>query len=306
MIHLEGMGVLGSLTALRLHAAGVPFTWHDDQRRHVAWPASTGLIYPAGDEWSQRNLARWVRWADQDWLPAGVVERASYVYAHQNPPHHGDYKTTPVGRLTLADADAFTVNAAALVESTRARFARQRLGGKVPGSRLVVAHGFARATSLMWGWSTKVKLRLSPELAALPNRPALYGRKVRQLTYAYPVPGEPDVWWAGSSLVRQTTVRELDADKHFRRWCGDVGDVYRGQVAVLDQAGPVMQGWRPRPGTDVAAPLPDLLPSGTVVYPALWHSGVRWAPLVIERALRLITEGGADRDPQPAPAVPDR
>lgn len=289
MIHLEGMGVLGALTALRLADADIEFTWHDPESPHVAWKACTGMIYPAGDDWSTRNLTLWARWAEQGWLPAGVLAPACYVYAHKNPPHEGRYRTAAVGSLTMADTPAYTLNAPALVHAARSRFAQRRRDAAPPNARLVVAHGYRRANSFMWGWSAKVQLHLSPALAALPHPPALYGRKVRQLTYAYPVPGEPGRWWAGSSLVRQTaTVRALDAAKHFRRWRRDLHEVYRGEVAVAAQTGPVLQGWRPRPVRDDRAPVPTAEPDGTIVYPALWHSGVRWAPLAVDHALTLL------------------
>ncbi|MGH3610714.1 MAG: hypothetical protein ACRDRO_04060 [Pseudonocardiaceae bacterium] len=292
-VHVQGMGLLGSLTAHRLEALGVPFTWDDTDHPYVAWKASTGLVYPAGDEFTMSNLAAWGRWAAGGWLPAGVVEQVSYVFAQASHPHGGRYTTSPAGGLTLAHAPAYTVNVPALVSGARTRYADTRVPTTNTTGRLLVAHGHATATSFMWGWAAQVTLRLHPELAALPQRPALYGKKVRQFTYAYPVAGEPGRWWAGSSLHRQSTPRPLDAGKHLARWLRDVPEVYRGAVTITSATEPV-QGWRPRPRKDVPAPLP-VLTGGRVVYPALWHSGLRWAPLVVEEALRLAEIGGTDR-----------
>ena len=41
MIHIEGMGVLGSFLAWELHNRQVPFTWYDNLARANAWSACT-------------------------------------------------------------------------------------------------------------------------------------------------------------------------------------------------------------------------------------------------------------------------
>lgn len=47
-VHIEGMGVIGSILAWHLHSAGQVFTWSDIDTEVNAWEACTGIIYPSG------------------------------------------------------------------------------------------------------------------------------------------------------------------------------------------------------------------------------------------------------------------
>jgi hypothetical protein len=288
------MGLLGSLLAWRLTADGITFTWHDTDTPHTAWKASTGLVYPAGDARSQRNLAAWTDWWARPTLPPGVLLPVHYVFAHRHPPHEGRYRTTPLGPgLTLAHAAAFTVDVPQLVHTTRGHFASRRTDTPPPDADVLVrAHGHHRAVCWMWGWSAPVQLRLPAVLAELPHRPALYGRKVRQLVYAYPIPSRPGWWWAGSTLTRQTHPRSLSADAHLRRWMDNWAAVWP-RIDLTAAEAPA-QGWRPRPD-DADTPDPvrvDTARGPVITLPALWHSGVRWAPEVIDHTVDQLARIG--------------
>lgn len=284
MIHIEGMGWLGSVLAFRLAAEGRAFSWSDTRDPMNSWEASTGLVYPAGDERSQKNLTEWNRWYLRPFLPDGTVERVNYLFGHKNPPHGGKWGFIDLGHAKVADDHAFSVNVPAIVAAARDRFAERETDVVPPGTTSVaVAHGTARAESYMWGWSAQVRLVLPPELETLEHRPVFYGRRVRRLAYAYALPGT-GLHLAGSTLVRQTTRKELDAEKHFARWMADFREVFPS-IGVEDVARPI-QGWRPRPAAD---DLDGLREDGNrVIFPALWHSGVRWAPELIESAVRLL------------------
>ncbi|WP_256789025.1 hypothetical protein [Frankia sp. AvcI1] len=291
MIHLEGMGWLGAVLAFRLDREGVPFTWHDIDAPYVAWRASTGLVYPAGDARSQAGLAGWGQWARDGWLPAGTVEQVGYVYAHKAPPHQGRYRTVPLAPgVTLADAPAFAVHVPRVVEAARQRFAERRRAGRPAGAVTVQAHGSARARAVMWGWSAPVRLALPAQVAELPYRAAFYGRRVRRLVYAYPIPGRAQWWWAGSALVRQTRPRRLDTARQLARWDEDWQAVWP-QVHVMERAR-VVEGWRPRPADGDQAGVVTDVGQGVVTVPALWHSGVRWAPGVVREVMNVLAVWG--------------
>lgn len=279
MIHIEGMGWFGSVLAFKLAQLDVPFTWSDIDDPQNSWRASTGLVYPAGDERSQRNLSAWCAWNLEGWLPSFAIEPVDYLFGHKNPPHGGKWSYEDLGWARIANASAFSVNVPVIVEQARHRFAERRRAGRSSTDTLVVAHGSARAASYVWGWSVPVQLT-PPSSLQSPLRPVFYGRVIRRLAYAYALPGTP-LHLAGSTLVRQTQRKELDAEKHFARWEKDFAQVFP-DVAVR-RVGVAVQGWRPRPADDDQAGV--IWRDGALHVPALWHSGVRWAPEVIEDLL---------------------
>lgn len=278
MIHIEGMGWFGSLIAYRLHAEKIPFTWNDTEDSQNSWEASTGLVYPAGDERSEANLAAWA--ARDQFLPHGTVERVDYLFSHKNPPHGGKWPYEDLGFAKMAHASAYSVNVPVIVKSARRGFAHLRLEAAPSSSQLIVAHGSARATSYVWGWSVPVSLSLPRHLSS-PHRPVFYGRQVRRLAYAYALPGTP-LHLAGSTLVRQTVRKELDAEKHYERWLKDFAACFP-EVGVT-RIGEPKQGWRPRPddGDDRVMVRGG---DGAIMVPALWHSGVRWAPEILKAVM---------------------
>lgn len=288
-VHIEGMGWLGSALAFRLNRAGVPFTWNDIDSGHVAWRASTGIVYPAGDERSQTNLRAWAGWHSSGLFPAGTVAPAAYCYAHKNPPHEGRYQVTDLGWLRVAHAQCFAVDVPAIVRAARAEFADARVDAAPAGAPRVVAHGYSpRRTGYVWGWSAAVALDIPEEVTRLAGerRIALYGKPHRfQLAYAYPIPTRPGWWWAGSSLVPQSKAGDGNTARPFEAWRGALPTLYP-KARLLDAETPV-QGWRPRGSADDPLGL-NVDPDGTITFPPLWHSGVRWAPTLIEEAAQRL------------------
>lgn len=287
MIHLEGLGWLGAALAYRLEHAGMEFTWHDNDSAYTAWKASTGLVYPAGDARTMRNLRLWTAWAADGFLPLGFVARVRFAHTFQAPPHGGIYGSVRLpGGLTVADAPAFSVNVPGIVTAARERFADRRTDGPEPDDRLIVAHGSARATSFVWGWSADVAIAWPDGLWPYPEQAALYGQAHRfQSVHAYPVPGGPLRYRAGSSQVVQdrATGRYDNAAKAFDRWLEAFPKVYPDLAAA--PLGHPVQGWRPRadPGDRTAL---LIRPDGALTLPALNHSGVRWAPELVEAAVQ--------------------
>lgn len=294
MIHIEGMGLLGSLLALNLHERDQPFTWHDSASPITAWKACTGMVYPAGDDRSMEGLRGWQSWLTEGWLPYLRAEPVRYVYAHKNPPHEGKYRAEfDLGDMRVAPTQpgAVGVNVPAIVTSTQLKFQASRYTACPSDATTVVrAHGFnERLGSYMWGWSARVGLDVPDDLKAACDgmRPAFYSRKDRfQIVYAYPIPGE-EGWWAGSAIISQKTPHSLDIAKHFARWSSAWAELWP-RVPVT-HVGEQREGWRPRPAVEVDDAHLVERQGNVITFPPLWHSGVRWAPLVINRALEMLT-----------------
>jgi hypothetical protein len=289
MIHLEGMGILGSYIALRLEQEGMPFTWHDSRLRVNAWWASTGAIFPSGDADDQWALDVWREHLGQDGF-ADFMEEANYVYCTKNPPHGGRYTSEElVPGIRLAELSSLHVNASQFVLSTRMRFRLQELSvpdgerlrqGDTEPNEYVVTHGFgARLERFMWGWTIPVRVRTRPSDLTVGLRAALYMRHGRfTMAYAYPIPGT-DMWYSGSSLISQHEPKELDIDAKFKRWRNDFMELSGGFVTGVSRAGQPRQGWRPVPGREDKAWVRRTADGLLGVRP-LWHSGIRQAPLV--------------------------
>lgn len=292
-VHIEGMGWLGSLTAHQLARAGVEFTWSDTDTRWVAWPASTGLVYPTGpgDEQSQRGMRGWQRWlADDPWLARYVVP-ALFAYSTKTPPHHGAYERSEIAPgLTIAHAPCYASDPRALVLDARAEFADRRLPSTPDTPVLVQAHSAGRLRSFMWGWSARVKVYGSVET---DDPIAYYGRRISQPCYANPV-GATGLHYAGSTVVEQRTPKSLDCGKHYRLW----ESWFLKQFPSVDRVEvvePPTEGWRPRPLDDDSG-LAEFRREGgqtVITTPPLGHSGVRWAPPVIDSIVHSVLEATA-------------
>jgi len=276
------MGWLGSVLALRLDQAGVPFTWNDNDSAVCAWPVSTGLVYPAGDRRTMLNLGAWMRWSEQRDIVGRNVTPAEFVFAHKSPPHGGKYDSSPaMGNLHRAKAPCLAVDVAAIVRQARLKFSDRRTEGPARGQRLIVAHGFGtRLGSLVWGWSAPAKIG-----GLDSDSVALYAKAHRfQTLYAVPRGG---IHRVGSSSLNQGMRARPDADRAKRardRWIGHFPTVF--PTLELIDVGEPQQGWRPHARTgDLGSTIVNV--DGTVTLPPLWHSGIRWAPSVIEQAVIL-------------------
>jgi hypothetical protein len=296
LIHLQGMGVIGSALAWALHARGIPFTWSDTDDPITSWRASTGAVYPSLSERDAAGYRGWERWfASPPWTPLKerrIVERAAYWYCTKMPPH--GFKTAPartVGRMKMHPLPSFHLNAQTLVPLTRQHFASLERPLSVSGERLVVAHGFNdRLRRYVWGWMRPVVLDTS-NLDAGGLRPSVYLRQGRVvMAYAYPIPGTI-YWYAGSTLLVQGTPKTRDPENDVARWRRRWDQLTGGLCPVLGHYGPAVQGWRPSTGPVGQEPMQRLWEereAGTLVVMPCWHSGVRWLPLIVEELLEKV------------------
>jgi hypothetical protein len=238
-IHLQGMGVTGSLLARLLAHSGLSFTWHDIEAERVSWKAATGAIYPCEDEPGLRDLVEWQNWVRKGGPFTGEpwCEEADYWSVFLKP-------GAPPKPLELSPTFSVHVNAQVLVRSTRQRFAASRRTGEVEADYVIVAHGFnSRMQFTHWGWSGLVELH--SKLPANGRRPCIYYRKGSLMFYAYPVPGRPEAHYAGSSIIRQKLGKEhsLVLTPKYETWQKHFGDLAKVSVGRILE--PLVEGWRP-------------------------------------------------------------
>lgn len=290
MIHLEGMGILGSILAWTLDRHGKKFTWHDNELKVCAWRASTGAIYPSGDAFDRWNYEAWKRWySDPPWHEKIFVEQTGWWYCTKAAPHGAkDKPVARAGDLQRSSACSMHFNAQHFVRFTRDVFAEQRRSAAPAGSTKVVAHGFNRRLDhYVWGWNRKVRLSFSETLTGqeyLP-RASLYFREGRfVMAYAYAVPGD-DTWYAGSSLIVQKKPNPLDMASKYERWKSNFHRLGDGRVTVASES-EFTEGWRPA-ASDKDTSLASWI-DGSLVLRPLWNSGIRHSPAVMRAALEAL------------------
>jgi len=283
-VHLEGMGVLGCLLALRLEQLGISFTWNDKDAPVNAWVACTGCIYPSGDDFDMDNYVAWQNGFCG--LATEEFQRATYFFLSKRPPHGGKYAFWRDGVFGISSLPSFHVNVQSLVPRVRARFAKRRVKPR-HGQLHIVSHGFGkRLFRYMWGWTVKVRLSFQPSLLEGTTAACLYMRVGRyKLAYAYPIPGERGWYYAGSSLITQGVARSLEVEPKYNVWLAHV--LKTTGIKVIER-GAALEGWRP-----VAAPADDALVEridDALHVKPLWSSGLRHAPAVVDATVRLIAK----------------
>lgn len=306
MIHLEGMGLLGCLTAVQLCKHRVSFTWHDTDDKINAWQASTGACYPASGEVDHDSWLQWRRWWSNKSYSPHVEQCAYWVDStHKSLPHGlvADVQAE-VGGMRLVGYSVHC-NAQSLVQSVREQLRTVRTVG-VPKTctTLIVSHGFSkRRVRYLWGWTRLIRLRY-PEEIAKHGRPSFYLRKNRfQFAYCYPRPGT-DQWYAGSSLISQTDAKPLAIESKYEGWEQRFMELSGGKVEITDR-GEMLQGWRPAKGGSLSqeeghkAGRPDLLLDETeggrrtIYFPTLASNGFRHFPEVWRQLQEALAIGSA-------------
>lgn len=245
-LHLEGMGLLGSLTAWQLWYRDVPFTWWDTNERHTAWKASTGACYPTSSDLDIQCCSTLSKWIDSGTYPAGCLSRAQYWVdsQHRTLPH--GLKTDVIdelGPMRLVGT-SYHVNAQKLVRRTRRLFKEFKRELQPKTSIPILSQGFSRADRYLWGWTRLVRLKLPKRIETRLYVPSFYLRKNRfQFAYCYPKPGT-NWWYAGSNLINQKKPKELEIEKKYQGWKERFLELSGGEIGIKE-TGPFFQGWRP-------------------------------------------------------------
>ena len=279
-VHLEGMGVIGSVVAHRLHLAGIPFTWEDARREHNAYRASAGGVYPINAPRqphaavSTKAYMAWVIAAHANTFGPGAADLCDYLYNTQSAPFDQPWKPDGQrGGLNVGPSPVVSVNTRQLVEATRARFADQEAPAAL-GAKRFITHGFGPRLAV-YGWGCTAVMELADEdfrigQARRPLMSLFASRAVR--LYVVPLPGTPH-YIVGSTLrVAQQRPEPLPgraqtAVMHYqtllRKLAGITGIVHeirqgwrpmahKGDAALLRKVGDQAWAIRPAAGSGVA------------------------------------------------------
>lgn len=307
-VHLEGMGVMGALTAYQLQALGVSFTWHEretyEQQQTIsptdyftAWHASTGAIFPTGNVADIRCKDIW-EGEFREAYPEGIVQSAQWWFGAKKPPHEAPIQVVnEVGGLKMGSQGSLHVDAQRLVRQARQDFAASRISmselSRDPGQAhrcdlYLISHGWQpqRLTHVYWGWTRRIKLKFNSEEIS-PNS-AFYFRKDRFfIRYAYPIGGS-GWWYAGSTITRQKEAKHVPgrAEREYERWKKDFLELTNGMVEIVEE-GAHIEGWRPAMGKMhdespaqyevISYPKTQVHPN-YMHYPSRSHDGIRRFP----------------------------
>jgi hypothetical protein len=292
MIHIEGMGVLGSFLAWELHNRQVPFTWYDNLARANAWSACTSAIFPTGKPTDMMNYTEWwTRFNNKGcpWqkdLGNSFMEEAGYWFLSKNPPHEGNYPIDhSVPPLHMGALPSLHLNTQKFVVRTRQFFMKQYTfvdNFKDNGSQRIVAHGFSsRLKEYIWGWTVPVQLEYPQAYNYEGKRPCLYLRKGSFFQYAYPIPGTPN-WYSGSSLIVSREIKEYDMINKVHTWLKWIEKFTEGRFNA-EVVGYPVQGWRPRGYDEDTEEAVEI--EGKILVRPHWHDGVRNGPSTIRAVL---------------------
>ena len=261
-VHLEGMGVIGSVTAYRLREAGVPFTWSDGRVECNAYRASAGGVYPINTNVSHaavhhNSCMAWITAANVRAFGPSTTELCDYLYNTVSAPFGQSWKPVAKrGSLNLAPIPVVSVNTRQLVDVARARFAAQE-GPPEPDAKRFITHGFGpRLAAHGWGCTAVVEIANEERIrdGATDTRPLLSLFAARSMRlYVVPLPGTLFYVIGSTIRVAQQKPETLDAK------AADLSQRYRGmmrRLAGLDAiVHDVRQGWRPLANDADAAPL---------------------------------------------------
>lgn len=299
-LHIQGMGLTGSLLAYFLHTAtNVEFTWSDTDAPRTAWRASTGAIYPAGSMKFGPDRLCYDVWAQ--WNAEGILgswtERSSYWFMTKSAPHQGAWKFDDANEhgLRRLHADSYHFCAQSFVPHMRECLQGLRTDGPAQGEQLVVAHGFGqRLARAYWGWTRLVKLGYDDQYLStfdegIGMRPCVYLRPNKvQMAYVYPVPGTP-WWYAGSSIIAQRPdrMRSLEMQPKYERWRRDFLAL-SGGAFTIEEEGQFIEGWRPAAGPEDHAWTQWSADCKELRMRPLWNSGIRHFPMQLAQTLRAL------------------
>lgn len=282
-IHLEGMGLQGSMIATLLARNGLDFTWNDTKESICAWPASTGAIYPSGSTKfgpDEKCRTVWAHW-HQNKLFDNWTERATWCFSSVKPPHESKHRFHRIidGRFGVLSAPSYHLNAQEMVAAARKRFANREDEQPPNNCTKIVTHGWTeRRAYCYWGWTRLVQLACTQPFMD-HGRPAFYFRPNRfVMVYAYPVPGTA-YHYAGSSLLKQALGKEksLSVEPKYELWKKRFCEMSAGNVMIV-QEGKMLEGWRPVCADSDWVRVVKEGPRKHITLRPLWNSGIRHFP----------------------------
>lgn len=318
MIHVSGVGLLGSFVLHAAHRRGLRFTWDDTETIFNAWRASTGAVIPCEDEDQELYAQGYRKWRDDATKRPELqqfLEPVETLYVMKNPPARVFRKWKPevvgenrVWRETLPgwqfDADGF-------VKATREQFKDRRSmaspASAIFSGRWIRCRGVQERMDTgpitVWGWRVPVKIKpkqggqiwASGEIRPVihfndPDRPF-------ERYYFHPRANDPETWWAGSEAVLQKTPAPMmaRAAQGFKNYLETVEKRFGEHLEVFVLGG-ITEGWRAKPKRvhkalyGAATHCREASP-GVFVATPLYKSGVQCGPLYADTILDRVLRG---------------
>jgi hypothetical protein len=250
-VHLRGFGLIGSLLAHTLSDAGIDFSWFDidlqTPNKACAWKASTGCVYPSGEDLDKRNYAkiRTLRAVSER------LETANYAFTQKSIPHHSADRELQVaktiGGLKILNRPSYHLNVQAFVEHTRELF-KDRISEDPRGALVVNSNGFhsLKPTSYRWGWHCEATVAIEhPDLYNMVGRTCFNLKEGRfNNTYLYPKPGT-DKYYFGTHFIFQNKIKPLETSSKIA-WClKHAQEQLEGIAEVYVDTSTCVEGWRP-------------------------------------------------------------
>lgn len=295
-IHLEGLGLMGSLLIPHLVDDGHEVTWDDTEEVRVqSWRASTGAIMPFGDDDSMQGLRLWIRMIRTPStfreLYRRLTERATFCYYSQNPPHggkaYGVEEVAKVGGVRVSNQYSYHIDAQQVVQVARSHFRgmRAREWKKTKPDLRIVTHGWRPEVigAYSWGWSAMVQAYVSNEVqeALRTKTGCFYMRNGYQIAYLYPV-GRTGMHYAGTTLITQKGgPKNNDPQPHFERWQKQIEEFSEGHLrGDLLYPATLQQAWRPKPKDEQV----DMVwqEGRTIFLRPAYGNGIRMFPLYLQ------------------------
>lgn len=300
-IHIEGMGVVGSMIARHLAAADVSFTWHDIDANVNAHQASTGCVYPSGDLHQQRNYENWLSFARyQHPHPklkaiSDLTETADFWFLSKSPPHQSPDKVVEKRfGLRIGEMPSVHLNVQNFVERTQAAFVSNRTDRLNPEADWFVrSHGYGNdLDKYIWGYSAVVEVNAKAfEVERqVQRRPSFYLRDGKYVIhYLFPIP-QSVLYYAGSSLIAQkrSAPKRLEIQTKFDKLVSHV-ELRTGGRIQISTPYCFREGWRPKPQVFDPNALISRHGRELRVVP-LSHSGVSYSIEVAKQILSIIGE----------------
>lgn len=311
MIHVSGVGLLGSFLLRDLHARELPFTWDDCESRFTAWGASTGAVIPCENRDLELYAAGYRKWRDDATKRPALqpfLEPVETIYVMKAPPQRVTRKWKPivfgVNSIWRESLPGWQFDVGRFIESTRKLFAAERRPGPVSAERTIRCRGVMEASDspvTVWGWRVPVNIKPKANCQVWSKnglRPVIHFNdpdRSFERYYFHPLAGSPDVWWAGSEAVLQKRPQSLVERSKigFANYLKTVERRFGDQLEVK-QLGPLVEGWRAKPKLVhkrfYAKGLCRQVEPGVFVAMPLYKSGVQCGPLysevILEEVLR--------------------
>lgn len=293
-VHINGMGLVGCLLALRLEEAGVGFSWYDNDSPFTAWKASTGCCYPSDEPYDAANYERIAQLLGSHTPNLGrFTEVGNFAFIRKTIPHAVVntklYVVATAGNVKVLNKPSYHLNVQQFVMHMRKTFQTRYTEAADCDALVVHAHGFHGKyhTSYRWGWSCKANVKLNAQLAQFEPI-SLNAQTARfDIFYLYPCPGTEE-YYLGTSMVylRKPKLVKTAPAVRIGAALAHIHEHSLPQIIIEPIDGTYVQGWRPACDEAIVPPVREV--EGQLYLKPQSHSGWRHHPLFLDDVMAEI------------------